>query len=99
MFLQKFYEEMRRFYHTTPTSYMEFVRLFLGKLHEKRTELTFNCDRLTTGLQKLADSNELVGAMQVELLQLGPKLGQKTKVMNGNSSFCLTSVKSCNMLD
>ena len=64
---------------------MEFVRLYLAKLHEKRTKLTFNCDRLSTGLQKLAESNELVGAMQTELMQLGPKLEQKAKVLHSGS--------------
>lgn len=77
---QKFYEELRRRYYTTPTSYMEFVRLYLSKLNDKRAELSFNRDRLCTGLQKLSESNELVGTMQTELLQLGPKLENKAKV-------------------
>ena len=79
---QKFYEELRRRYYTTPTSYMEFVRLYLSKLNDKRAELSFNRDRLCTGLQKLSESNELVGTMQTELLQLGPKLENKAKVCN-----------------
>ena len=77
---QKFYDELRRRYYTTPTSYMEFVRLYLSKLNEKRAEFSFNRDRLCTGLQKLSESNELVGTMQTELLQLGPKLEHKAKV-------------------
>ncbi|PFX28824.1 Dynein heavy chain 1, axonemal [Stylophora pistillata] len=76
---QKFHEEVRRRYYTTPTSYMEFVRLYLCKLNDKRAELSFNRDRLCTGLQKLSETNELVGTMQTELLQLGPKLEQKAK--------------------
>ena len=59
---------------------MEFVRLYLSKLGEKKAEYSFNQDRLCTGLHKLSESNELVGAMQTELLQLGPKLEQKSKV-------------------
>lgn len=77
---QKFYDELRRRYYTTPTSYMEFVRLYLSKLNGKRAEITFNRERLCTGLQKLSDSNALVGTMKAELLQLGPKLEQKAKV-------------------
>ena len=76
---QKFYDELRRRYYTTPTSYMEFVRLYLSKLNAKRAEISFNRERLCTGLQKLSDSNALVGTMQAELLQLGPKLEQKAK--------------------
>lgn len=76
---QKFYDELRRRYYTTPTSYMEFVRLYLSKLNAKRAEISFNRERLCTGLQKLSDSNALVGTMQAELLQLGPKREQKAK--------------------
>lgn len=77
---QTFYDELHRRYYTTPTSYMEFVRLYLSMLNEKRAELTFSRDRLSIGLQKLSESNSLVGTMQTELLQLGPKLEQKAKV-------------------
>lgn len=77
---QKFYDELHRRYYTTPTSYMEFVRLYLSKLNEKRAEFSFNRDRLCTGLWKLSKSNSLVDTMQTELLQLGPKLEQKAKV-------------------
>ena len=77
---QKFYDELHRRYYTTPTSYMEFVRLYLSKLSEKRAEFSFHRDRLCTGLQKLSESNSLVGTMQTELLQLGPKLERKAKV-------------------
>ena len=59
---------------------MEFVRLYLSKLAEKKAEYSLNQERLCTGLRKLSESNELVGAMQSELLQLGPKLEQKSKV-------------------
>ena len=76
---QKFYDELRRRYYTTPTSYMVFVRLYLSKLNAKRAEISFNRERLCTGLQKLSDSNALVGTIQAELLQLGPKLEQKAK--------------------
>ena len=93
---QKFYDELHRRYYTTPTSYMEFVRLYLSKLNEKRAEFSFNRDRLCIGLQKLLESNSLVGTMQTELLQLGPKLEQKAKVCivtNASVSPVLASVK------
>ena len=90
---QKFYDELRRRYYTTPTSYMEFVRLYLSRLNGKRAEITFNQERLCTGLKKLSDSNALVGTMKTELLQLGPKLEQKAKVCRVRDdavSSCLT---------
>jgi dynein heavy chain len=75
-----FYEQMQRRFYTTPTSYIEFVRLFLNKFHEKASKFNLNRDRLKTGLLKLAESNNLVGVMQAELIQLGPQLEQKSKV-------------------
>ena len=90
---QKFYDELHRRYYTTPTSYMEFVRLYLSKLNQKRAEFSFTRDRLGIGLQKLSESNALVGTMQTELLQLGPKLEQKAKVCSKSAVtknfFCL----------
>lgn len=75
-----FYEEMQRRYYTTPTTYMEFVKLFLSKFHEKASKFSLNKDRLATGLLKLAESNNLVGVMQTELIELGPQLERKSKV-------------------
>ena len=34
----RFYDELRRHYYTTPTSYLELVNLYLSMLKEKKTE-------------------------------------------------------------
>ncbi|KAI8850637.1 hypothetical protein BC829DRAFT_441991 [Chytridium lagenaria] len=74
---KRFYAELRRRYYTTPTSYLELINLYIAMLQEKRKELGSARDRLRNGLNKLAETNDLVSAMQVELEQLGPEL--KTK--------------------
>ncbi|KAJ3215607.1 Dynein heavy chain 6, axonemal [Dinochytrium kinnereticum] len=76
-FAKRFYAELRRRYYTTPTSYLELINLYIAMLQEKRKELGSARDRLRNGLNKLAETNDLVAAMQVELEQLGPEL--KTK--------------------
>ncbi|KAJ1569750.1 Dynein heavy chain 6, axonemal, partial [Cladochytrium tenue] len=43
----------------------------------KRKEFRTSRDRLKNGLNKLAETNELVASMQIELEQLGPELKQK----------------------
>ncbi|KAJ3111626.1 Dynein heavy chain 6, axonemal [Phlyctochytrium bullatum] len=74
---KKFYAELRRRYYTTPTSYLELINLYITMLQEKRKELGAARDRLRNGLNKLAETNELVAAMQIELEQLGPELKNK----------------------
>ncbi|KAJ3207853.1 Dynein heavy chain 6, axonemal [Entophlyctis luteolus] len=73
---KKFYAALRRKYYTTPTSYLELINLYVSMLQEKRKELGASRDRLNSGLNKLAETNELVANMQVELNSLGPILKQ-----------------------
>ena len=73
---KRFYAELKRKYYTTPTSYLELINLYTSMLQEKRKELGVARDRLQSGLRKLAETNELVANMQVELESLGPQLKQ-----------------------
>ncbi|KAI8801429.1 dynein heavy chain and region D6 of dynein motor-domain-containing protein [Cladochytrium replicatum] len=74
-----YYAELRRRYYTTPTSYLELINLYISMLQEKRKEQGSQRDRLKNGLNKLAETNELVAKMQIELEQLGPELKQKAQ--------------------
>jgi dynein heavy chain len=74
---KKFFAELRRKYYTTPTSYLELINLYTLMLQEKRKELGSARDRLKNGLSKLAETNNLVAVMQVDLELLGPELQQK----------------------
>ena len=75
----KFYQELRRRYYTTPTSYLELINLYVGMLQEKRKELVSSRDRLKNGLDKLFETNEVVARMQVELESLKPELKSKAE--------------------
>jgi dynein heavy chain len=35
---KRFYEELRRYYYTTPTSYLELITLYLKMLAEKKSK-------------------------------------------------------------
>jgi dynein heavy chain len=74
---KKFWVELRRRYYTTPTSYLELINIYISMLSEKRRELGAIRDRLKNGLNKLAETNDLVANMQVELNILGPELKAK----------------------
>jgi dynein heavy chain, axonemal len=74
---KRFFAELRRRYYTTPTSYLELINLYVSMLQEKRKELGASRDRLRNGLEKLAETNDVVSNMQKELELLGPELKQK----------------------
>eukprot|EP00698_Gefionella_okellyi_P007651 TRINITY_DN186_c0_g4_i1.p1 TRINITY_DN186_c0_g4~~TRINITY_DN186_c0_g4_i1.p1 ORF type:complete len:3955 (+),score=1074.62 TRINITY_DN186_c0_g4_i1:43-11907(+) len=74
-----FYQELRRRFYTTPTSYLELINLYLSMLQEKRTDLTDKRDRYRNGLSKLYDTQSRVNDMQAELESMQPVLASKAK--------------------
>ncbi|OWF46435.1 Dynein heavy chain 6, axonemal [Mizuhopecten yessoensis] len=75
----KYWEEMRRHYYSTPSSYMEFIRLYSKMLRENKTEFVNNKNRLEVGLLKLSEANTSVGTMQEILVSLGPQIEEKQR--------------------
>nr|XP_055061459.1 dynein axonemal heavy chain 6 isoform X1 [Misgurnus anguillicaudatus] len=75
---ERFYSELRRYYYTTPTSYLELINLYLSMLGEKRQQLQAARDRVKNGLTKLLETNELVDKMKQDLSALEPVLKQKS---------------------
>ena len=53
---------------------------FIDIYKDKASKSKLNQERLISGLKKLAETNILVEQMKAELIELGPKLEQKTKV-------------------
>lgn len=47
----RFYNEMRRHYYTTPSSYLELLKLYLVMLNKKRAEIVKTRDRIANGLK------------------------------------------------
>ncbi|XP_074663059.1 dynein axonemal heavy chain 6-like [Tubulanus polymorphus] len=75
----QYWQEMRRKYYLTPSSYMELIKMYARMLEDNKTEFINNRDRLLGGLNKLSEANLLVGTMQDELVTLGPKIEEKAK--------------------
>jgi len=48
---KRYYEEVRRHYYTTPSSYLELIKLFLDILGKKRQEKISQRERIQNGLQ------------------------------------------------
>jgi dynein heavy chain len=74
-----FYEVMRRYNYVTPTSYLELLSTFGKILGTKRDEVEMKKKRLQIGLDKLSETEGLVGGMQEELTVLAPILVKTQK--------------------
>ena len=74
-----YFDELRRTNHTTPTSYLELLNLFLRLNAAKKDELNTLKSRLEIGLDKLLTTEKEVQVMQEELTALQPVLAQTAK--------------------
>ncbi|XP_058809206.1 dynein axonemal heavy chain 6 [Phymastichus coffea] len=70
----KFFEEMQRRYYTTPSSYLDLLKIYLNTLDKKSTKINTMKGRIGNGLNKLKETNEMVAMMKIELIALGPQL-------------------------
>ncbi|XP_046489725.1 dynein axonemal heavy chain 6 [Neodiprion pinetum] len=70
----RFFNEVRRKYYTTPSSYLELLKLYASTLDTKKKKTLMTKDRISNGLRKLFETNETVSDMKAQLLVLAPKL-------------------------
>lgn len=47
---ERFYNEMRRHYYTTPSSYLELLKLYKIMLEDRREQIIKTRDRIANGL-------------------------------------------------
>ncbi|XP_050519336.1 dynein axonemal heavy chain 6 [Diabrotica virgifera virgifera] len=74
----RFYEEMKRYYYTTPSSYLELIKLYRSMLGMKKDQITKTRDRINNGLKKLYETNSVIDSMKETLTALEPVLAQKS---------------------
>eukprot|EP00398_MALV-I-01_sp_L67-1_P000742 gene742-313_t len=77
--VEKFRQEMRRFFYITPTSYLELIDSFKRLLEKRRDEVMTAKSRYEIGLSKILSTEKAVGSMQKELIELQPVLKQMTE--------------------
>lgn len=75
----RFYEEVRRYYYTTPSSYLDLLKLYHIMLKTKADDIKGKKSRISNGLNKIFETNELIDTMKDVLTELKPQLAQKTK--------------------
>lgn len=88
----KYYRDLRRRNYTTPTSYLELIKLYMEILSKQRTKVSDNEKRYRVGLEKLADTEKMVAKLQEELTNLQPVLDQAAR--DTGESFLL-SPRAC----
>ena len=76
---QEFYDEMRRHNYTTPTSYLELIKLYVDILKSQQEKVSTNERRYRVGLDKLRETEEIVAELEVKLTEMQPVLEQASK--------------------
>ncbi|OQS02753.1 dynein heavy chain, partial [Thraustotheca clavata] len=75
----KYFKELKRQTYTTPTSYLELIRLYVDMLRTQRGVVKAKESRYRGGLKKLAETEDIVGNLKVELTELQPVLVKSQK--------------------
>jgi dynein heavy chain len=70
----RYLKELRRHNYTTPTSYLELIRMFTKMLTDEREKVTRKIDRYRNGLKRLVSTNKLVEELRTDLITLQPEL-------------------------
>merc|ERR1711871_1653835 len=76
---EKFYKQLKRYYHVTPTSYLSLITTFIDMLKWKTGVVETAKKRYKIGLEKIEFTEKSVAVMQVELEELQPQLIQTAK--------------------
>ncbi|KAL1130882.1 hypothetical protein AAG570_012123 [Ranatra chinensis] len=78
MMTVRFYNEMRRHYYITPSSYLDLLKLYESLLQNKKLQINSIKSKINNGLKKLAETNKLVEEMKVQLISMEPQLKVKS---------------------
>lgn len=69
-----YFKELRRYNYTTPTSYLELVKLYVDILKKQQEKISANERRYRIGLDKLQETEEIVAKLEGELTEMQPVL-------------------------
>lgn len=69
---------MRRRVYTTPKSYLDHIKLYQILLAKKKDEIEQIKRKLSFGLEKLYNTNEIVAKLQEEMTILKPQLAEQS---------------------
>merc|ERR1719161_1637165 len=73
---EDFFEALRRRTYTTPTSYLELIKLFMDLLKLKQGEVTTKLNRYKVGSKTLVETGAVVDKLKVDLTKMQPVIEQ-----------------------
>jgi dynein heavy chain len=76
---RNFYNELKRYNYTTPTSYLELIKLYIDILKKQREKISSNEKRYRVGLDKLKETEEIVAKLEITLTEMKPVLEKAAK--------------------
>lgn len=76
---KKFWNQLRRRYYLTPTSYLDFINLFIGMLDEKTANERENLARFVSGRQKMISTDATIAVMKKQIETMQPQLEAASK--------------------
>lgn len=91
---ERMYAELKRNYYTTPSSYLELLKLYHSLLKARIDLVTAKRLRLRNGLSKILETNDVVAVMQLELAKLAPML----EVQSGEMKTLLSKLSEDNKI-
>ncbi|KAH9600450.1 Dynein heavy chain AAA lid domain [Trypanosoma melophagium] len=74
-----YWEEQRRRYYITPTSYLEFIELYKALYNEQRSLLEEQLSRVVNGKEKMKETDDTIAKMKVEIETKHPLLEKASK--------------------
>jgi dynein heavy chain len=77
----KYFEETKRHYYTTPSSYLELLNQYRVLLRKRILSITSLRNKIANGLNKILETNEIVAIMSNELKLIVPIMEQKSMDM------------------
>ncbi|XP_055843876.1 dynein axonemal heavy chain 6 [Episyrphus balteatus] len=77
----QFYKEMKRHYYTTPSSYLELLKLYKSILKSRTDIIVAKRKRISNGLNKILETNRIIAVMQKDLEVMVPQLDEESTKM------------------
>ena len=71
-----YYAELKRFNYTTPTSYLELIKLYVDILKKQQGKISTDERRYRIGLDKLKETEEIVAKLEASLTEMQPVLAK-----------------------
>lgn len=78
---ERFYQESKRHYYTTPSSYLELLKQYQVLMEKRINSITTLRNKIANGLNKILETNEIVAIMGEDLKVIVPVMELKSVEM------------------